>query len=634
MQDSFDFIRRNSDRPVFTMWSQNLPFCLGGVMISGNEQGRLASSMALRILDGENVDRIPIVRESPNLPMFNFGELKRFGLDPENLPDRSVIINRPPVSFYSQYTLEVWVISSTLLLLVILSFFLSVAVRKKRIALRALGQAKNYITNIIDSMPSVLVGVDASFQVTQWNASAARASGVRKETAIGKSLADVFPRLRPELPRIEESMVNQEIKSQINHLREMQDGVVFEDLTIFPLINKGGPGAVIRIDDVTERVKMEELKLHSENLKDQLMQAQKMDSIGRLAGGVAHDLNNLLVPIIGYAELLKKDSDLTENQKMIVEEVYRAGNRSRDLIQQLLAFSRKQNMQFVRTDLNSLLEDFVNLLQRTIKENIRITLHLASEPLPILADVVQVEQVIMNLVVNASDAMSGGGVISIETGIARSGTTDRVLLSVRDTGMGMDEETCSKIFEPFYSTKGELGIGLGLSTAYGIIKQHSGEIQVESTPGEGSLFRILFPFSSGIEQAKTEVVQDDLDARGNESILIVEDSEQVLNLVKTTLLHHGYKVLTAINGQDALDILEHLTGKVDLLLTDIVMPGINGKELYILAREKDPALKVLFMSGYNDNIISHTKGDYSDAPFIQKPFSLTELVKRVRDVLG
>ena len=637
VHESFEFIRKNTDKPIFTMWDQNLPFCLGGIMINGQEQGRSASRMALKIINGASVDSIPIVRESPNQPMFNYSELVRFGLIRDILPEDSFILNLPPPSFYSKNKKIIWVVFAVFATLLLLVFSLVLALKKTR-------RLWNYINSILDSSPSTIIGVDLSLKVSLWNTTAARNSGIIRTKTIGKPLREVYPLLQKNIDKVIQAILSQTplMESRLPNRRNGQE--IFEDVSVFPLISDKEKGAVIRIDDVTQRVRLHEMKLMSANLKDQLIQSQKMESIGRLAGGISHDLNNLLVPIIGYSELLNKEEGLSEKQHEALSEIFNAGIRSQDLIHQLLAFSRKQILDVRKLDLNNIIQNFEKLLRRTIRENINITIKLLPTPLPVMADRIQLEQVLMNLVVNAADSMPEGGMIVISTDLILNDPQDadtagsigrgkRILLTVKDSGYGMSEEIRNNIFEPFYSTKGEQGTGLGLATVHGIVKQHDGEIEVESQPGEGTLFKISLPFGGDPEDVADEVDPDFRTYPGKASgvIFIVEDNLQVLLLSQKILSSTGYDVMTASSGKSALPLIER--NHIDLLLTDIVMPEMNGKELYTLALKKKPGLKVLFMSGYNDKIITYTDGKRGSFSFIQKPFTAQQLIRKVREIL-
>ena len=381
-----------------------------------------------------------------------------------------------------------------------------------------------------------------------------------------------------------------------------------------------------------------------EKLEEQYHQAQKLESIGRLAGVVSHDLNNLLSPILGYGEMLLDDLDPGDARRESVDEILRAGLRARDLVRQLLAFSRKQTLEYTPVDMNKAVTGFEMLLRRTIREDIAIEIIQSPDIRTIMADIGQIEQVIMNLAVNAAGAMPEGGRLTIETATAdldeyyaakhqgvRPGAY--VMLAVSDTGCGMDDETREHAFEPFFSTKGEQGTGLGLATVYGIVKQHGGNIWVYSEPDKGTTFKIYLPVS---EEARVEEKTTDkkaIDLKGSETILLVEDNEQVRDLARAILRRQGYAVLEAENGPKALTVLASHDDPVHLLLTDVVMPEMNGKELFAKAAEKYPGLKVLYMSGYTANVIDHSVELEKGIAFIQNPFTIQALTAKVREVL-
>jgi signal transduction histidine kinase len=379
-------------------------------------------------------------------------------------------------------------------------------------------------------------------------------------------------------------------------------------------------------------------------LEEQYRQAQKLEAIGRLAGGVAHDLNNLLTPIIGYCELLLDDLGSDDARRASVDEVLRAGFRARDLVRRLLAFSRKQTLEFKPVDINQTIEGFKKLLRRTIPEDIDIELVLSPDIRPVLADIGRIEQVLMNLAVNAADAMPEGGTLTIETALAdldeayaskRPGVTPGryVMLTVSDTGCGMDEATQENIFEPFFSTKGERGTGMGLATVYGIVKQHGGNIWVYSEPDKGTTFKIYLPLSekAHLEDKTAPKTTDDL--TGTETILLVEDDARVRDIAFAILNRYGYTVLVAENGKAALSIVDRHEAPVHLLLTDVVMPEMNGRDLFAKIAAKHPDLKVLYMSGYTNNVIAHRGILDEGVAFIQKPFTVNALGAKVREVL-
>jgi PAS domain S-box-containing protein len=395
------------------------------------------------------------------------------------------------------------------------------------------------------------------------------------------------------------------------------------------------------MQDITERVQLEE---ENEQLTSQIYQAQKMESIGRLAGGIAHDFNNLLVPIIGYVDLslmeLAADSKLADN----LVQVRKAASQAAKLTQQILAFSRQQVLELHLLDLNRVIEEFKGLLQRLIGEDIELQTLLSPSLDPVKADKGQVEQVLMNLVINSRDAMPEGGRLSIETsntfldeayvekfaGDLEPGPY--VMIAIRDNGQGMDAETQKRIFDPFFTTKETgKGTGLGLATVFGIIKQHQGHIGVYSEPGQGTTFKIYLPKAQDTNQAAEPISKESLSSRGSETVLVVEDDEMVRNLVSETLEAQGYDVVQAKNPADGLELA---SGKdaIHLLLTDVVMPGMNAKELYKKVATIHPGIKALYMSGYTKDIVDRSVLN-GGINFIQKPFTLHELTQKVREVL-
>ncbi len=400
-------------------------------------------------------------------------------------------------------------------------------------------------------------------------------------------------------------------------------------------------GLVHVVRDVTARKNAEEKQRH---LQEQLQQSQKMESIGRLAGGVAHDFNNILSAILGYTELardaLPEDHPVREDLKIIAE----AGNKAARLTRQLLAFSRKQVLEIKPVNLNRIVEEMGKMLRRMIGEDISLTLHTASPVRNVLADASQIEQILMNLAINARDAMPQGGHLVIETSdvilseeYARNHDGimpgPHVMLAVTDTGEGMSKEVQEKIFEPFYTTK-EVGkgTGLGLATVYGIVKQHGGTIRVHSKPGKGTTFKIYLPTDSTEIPAAEEEQYPPLQG-GKETILVVEDEPAILKLIVTTLDQLGYQVLSAASGVEALDISRSHDGTIDLLLSDVVMPGINGVLLSETLRTERPTIRVIFMSGYTDSYIAQHGLLDLGAAFLQKPVTPHNIAAKLREVL-
>jgi PAS domain S-box-containing protein len=394
--------------------------------------------------------------------------------------------------------------------------------------------------------------------------------------------------------------------------------------------------------DITERKYAEEALRKSE---EQLLLSQKLESVGRLAGGIAHDFNNMLTAINGYSDLILRQIEESNPLRRNVEEIKKAGDRSAALTQQLLAFSRKQILKPEILNINQTVADISTLLERLIGEDVSLMTLLDYDVREVKVDPGQLSQVILNLAVNSRDAMPKGGTLTIETrnvsfdehsARAHFGAKvgEYVMLSVSDTGVGIDEETMKHLFEPFFTTK-EIGrgTGLGLATVYGIVKQSEGYITVESRPGAGATFRVYLPRAEAAAGPFDEEHAEAISRHGAETILLVEDEEMVRNLAREILQSCGYRVVEAFNGVEALEICEKNQLEVDLLLTDVVMPQMNGRELSEKLAENRPQLKVLFTSGYTDDTVVRNGVKNDETNFLQKPFSLDALVRKVREVL-
>ena len=379
--------------------------------------------------------------------------------------------------------------------------------------------------------------------------------------------------------------------------------------------------------------------------EERLRQSQKMESIGNLAGGIAHDFNNLMTAVTGYSELALRSPAIEETLRFKIEEIKKAGERAASLTRQLLAFSRKQMLQPKILDLNTVVKGMGKMLTRVIGEDIDLRFRLDESLGQIKADPGQIEQVLLNLAVNARDAMPHGGMLSIKTeNVHLNGKfTQRhlvvepgyyVMMSVSDTGCGMNAETQSQIFEPFFTTK-EVGkgTGLGLSTVYGIVKQSGGNIWVYSEVGKGTIFKIYLPRVDDVVEKATNESQSKSATQGRETILLVEDEEIVRNLAREILQTYGYSVLTAANGSEGLRIGQEFEGQIDLMITDVIMPLMSGREMTEKLKEIRPDLRVLFMSGFTDDAIVHHGVLEESVSFLQKPFSPDALAKKAREIL-
>jgi len=410
-----------------------------------------------------------------------------------------------------------------------------------------------------------------------------------------------------------------------------------EEATISPVFDQQGKivNYVAIKRDISDQLKLEA----------QYLQAQKMESVGRLTGGVAHDFNNILAVITGYCEMAMLKVAPEQPVHSDLEKIYEAAMRSADIIRQLLAFSRKQAIIPKIIDLNELVAGMLKMLQRMIGEGIELIWSPAANLPSIKMDPAQIDQILANLCVNARDALDGTGTITLRTGrveldhascAGQNGVAPGtyVVLTVTDNGCGIDPEIREKIFEPFFTTKGVLGTGLGLSTVYGIIKQNNGHVEVRSAPGQGATFLVYLPAHDVRSSTAMENVLDPPPLGQGETVLLVEDDTSVLALARAMLESLGYKVLAAATPGEAMLVAKQTDTPIDLLLTDVIMPTLNGKELADRLSERQPSLKVLFMSGYAADVITAKATLASDAAFLQKPFSIKSLADSVKSVLA
>jgi PAS domain S-box-containing protein len=469
--------------------------------------------------------------------------------------------------------------------------------------------------------PNPVLEFDAQGKLTYYNAAAQElARKVGHESPL------------PILPPNSVEVVQQCLATGRNRLRlETHVGGRTISWSFFPILASGVVHTYA--GDVTERL----------NLEAQFRQAQKMEAVGQLAGGIAHDFNNILTLIRGYADLALANRMLPTKTHGHLEQILQAADMAAHFTRQLLTFSRKQSVQFKPLDLNELAQHFSRMLERILGEQIALQLNLSPDILPIMADVGMIEQILVNLAINSRDAMTEGGKLIVETAMfevddrycaahpdARAG--DFVCLTVSDSGTGMPAEIMSKIFEPFFTTKDPgKGTGLGLSTVYGIVKQHDGWLNVYSEMDRGTTFRIFFPYCSETPEISVKQLQLSRIKGGNETILLVEDDPALRGLAKTGLQNFGYRVLEAASGPDALAIWAEASAPIDLLLTDLVMPGgMSGKDLAAHLLQRKPDLKVLFTSGYSVDLVQSEIPLKEGHNFLPKPFSTSTLASAVR----
>ncbi|HXK95128.1 MAG TPA: cache domain-containing protein [bacterium] len=508
----------------------------------------------------------------------------------------------------------------------------------------ALRASEKKYRELVQSANSIIMRMDVHGNITFFNEFAERFFGYEQEEILGLNvIGTVAPRTETavhDLARMVQELRESPEEFAVHEHENMRRSgdPVWVTWTHKPIFDSQGD--IVEIlsigTDVTER----------RHLVEQLRQSQKMEAVGRLAGGVAHDFNNLLMAILGYCEILLLHIKPTDPYYGEIKEIQKAGERATALTRQLLAFSRKQVLQPKRTDLNTLIQNMEKMLLRLIGEDVELITQYEPSLGHVIADPGQLEQVVMNLVVNARDALPKGGTITIRTTNCVLDQNIRlheedikagsyVILSVRDTGCGMDRELLSKIFEPFFTTKERgKGTGLGLSTVYGIVKQSEGYITVESEVGKGTAFTVYLPRCEDVYELDEEEKPVIQSLRGTETILLVEDEESVRNLISRTLQQYGYNVVEASCSSEAfLQICGPHEGSIDVLLLDVVMAEMSGRELAEHLTLLYPGLKVIFMSGYTDDAILHHGILEDEVNFLQKPITPENLVRKIREIL-
>jgi two-component system cell cycle sensor histidine kinase/response regulator CckA len=512
-------------------------------------------------------------------------------------------------------------------------------VTERKRAAEALRRSEASFRSIVEDAPYGIFRASLEGQFLMVNPALAKMLGYESQNELLKAnLAGDIYRYPDEHQKINELFLHGQNLQDVEVEWKRKDGALIKvRCSGWPIRDDSGAVAYLEVfaEDVTERRVLER----------QLRMAQKMEAVGRLSGGIAHDFNNLLGVIIGYAQVMKRNLGTGHPSLEYAEEIDKAGQRAVSLTRQLLAFSRQQVLEPSILNLNSLVTDMEKMLPRLIGEDIQLILTLDPELGQVKADPGQIEQVVMNLAVNARDAMPDGGRLAVETANVEldlaftrqhpgSKTGRHVMLAVTDTGTGMDLEIQAQIFEPFFTTKErDKGTGLGLATVYGVVKQSGGYIAVDSEKGKGASFKVYLPRVEQAVAAKEENSPQPATVRGWETILLVEDAEPLRRLAQMFLRNNGYQVLAAVDGADALQVARQSAGPIHLLLTDVVMPGINGRILAERLAPWHPAMKVLYMSGYTDSFIAGHGVLEAGTHLLHKPFTEEALARKVRELL-
>jgi len=510
---------------------------------------------------------------------------------------------------------------------------------------KVLASSERRYRQLYNSIRDAILVTDTSRHITDWNPAFEKMFGHAGNNILGQSTRIIYGADEDydKMGKVLEGLYDsQSSLQQLNFKRG--DGSVFPgESSVFCLRSDEGAllGYICVIRDITDRLESE--KQHR-LLEEQLQHSQKMESLGRLAGGIAHDFNNLLSVILGYSEIMVSRNHNDGKQQDFANEIYQAGLRARGLTRQLLAFSRKQVLEMRHVDVNEVVEGFKSLLSRMIGEDIRLELQLSEKPLPVVADVGQIEQVMMNLAVNARDAMPGGGSLNISISqidfdaacvrqVADLAPGSYVLIAFRDSGQGMEKQTLTHIFEPFFTTKGrENGTGLGLATSYGIVKQHGGSIWAYSEPGSGTIFHIYLPLSKEQVLPVAEPPSEPPPAFAA-TVMVVEDDKAVLGLVCEVLSRSGYFVIESSDPVEAVELAAAFKDPIHLIISDLVMPEMRGPEVCAKVRELHPETAVIYMSGYPENNLADKNKSPGSFIFLQKPVTVKTLLDKCRQAL-
>ncbi len=497
-----------------------------------------------------------------------------------------------------------------------------------------LSRTKSYLDNIINSMPSKLIGVDGDLQVTLWNIQAESIRSHSPDNPEDMSLNNVFPSLVGKQEKISKAIATKQIIVENSQVTGSGESTKYEDITIYPLISNGVEGVAIRIDDITRQYQMQEELAHS----------RKLDAIGQLTGGVAHDFNNMLGGILGSAELLGMTLEDNKKGQRYLDVIIQSGRRAADLNRKLLSFARKDKIESTQVDIAKVLEDAVAILIHSLDKQIYISIDVETKNTTVIGDPSQLQNAFINLGINAGHAMPEGGELLFS---AKETQLDHVYCStsrftiepgeyldieIRDTGTGISMEDQYRIFDPFFTTKEEgQGTGLGLAAVHGTVEQHHGAITLYSEPGKGSSFHIYLLRSS--QNSTVHHEKEDKPVSGSGTILLIDDEPVILASAQEILKFLGYTVLVAEDGQEGLEIFTQQANKIDLVLTDMIMPRMNGKKCFLAMQKIDPNVRVLLSSGFTRGTDIEALTKVGLKGFIRKPYAIASLSQAVAKAL-
>ena len=510
---------------------------------------------------------------------------------------------------------------------------------------KVLASSEKRYRQLYNSIRDAILVTDTSRQITDWNPAFAAMFGYAADEILGRSTRMIYDSDEDffQMGEVLAGLSFSHSSLQRRNFKRRDGSVFVGETSVFCLHGDEEVllGYICLVRDITERINAEH---QNQALEEQLNHSRKMESLGLLAGGIAHDFNNLLSVILGYSEIMISHNHNEAKGQAFANEIYQAGLRARGLTRQLLAFSRKQVLEMRHVDVNSVVEAFKSLLARMIGEDIKLEVKLSEKPLPVIADTGQLEQVLMNLAVNAREAMPQGGMLSIEISqvdfdaVCARQVADLIagsyaLIAVKDNGTGIDKQTLTHVFEPFFTTKGrENGTGLGLATSYGIVKQHGGSIWAYSDLGIGTIFHVYLPLSDKVDVPLTEASAE-LPPAFAATVMVVEDDKAVLGLVCEVLTRSGYFVIESSNPVEAVERAAAFRDPIHLIISDLVMPEMRGPEVCAKVRELHPETAVIYMSGYPENNLTDKNANPMGFVFLQKPVTVKILLEKCRQAL-
>jgi two-component system, cell cycle sensor histidine kinase and response regulator CckA len=625
--------------PVYAMRESRLGHgIVGGMLLSGTEHGRRAGQIALRVLAGEDPSSIPVETSAHSIPMFDYKVMERLGIPLDRLPAGSIVINRQ-LSFFEAHKTPILYALGIIVILSIAIFVLLINIMRRRQAEKQLLDLSRYTSALFEDARDALFVADPETGIIL---DANRAA----QKLLKKPKSDLIGMHQTGLHTPENSA------KSVETFRQQSQGLAIISET--DIINSEGGKIPVEISPSLielpggKRVLLGSFRDISDRnkLQEQLLHSQKMEAIGTLAGGVAHEFNNALTSIIGAADLLRLERVKQGRLEYLTDIILKSSARAARLTQSLLSFCRKDVASPLYLDINELLSDQEQFFSKLIGEDILILQELSEAPCIVFADPGQIEQIIMNIALNARDAMPNGGRLEICTELVKGREipeetsdaikeADYVLMSFKDTGCGIGAEIRAKIFEPFFTTK-EVGkgTGLGLSIVYGLVMQNNGFIDIKSAAGKGTEFRIFLPFKAArIKSARTKSNYAGKHSEVTGNVLLAEDDSMLMRMQSLILKAAGYRVFAAWDGHEAIDIFRKNIDEIDFVVLDVVMPGMNGKEVYDEIRKLRPETKILLVSGHTDDFIT-SKGIIQDkVDFLAKPFTPAQLRNKIREMM-